>query len=145
MNIIKITSIVILVASVTILAAITIQAPTSGSSDTLTKSVEYGCTPDFWKNNLELWEIAGVDYNDDFDETFGKNNFEPDITLKQAISKEGPGLNHLARSGTAAYLNALVDTEIDEIAVRDAVHFGYVHQIDKYIEHCASELGEMEN
>jgi hypothetical protein len=133
MNIIKITLTLILVASVTILVPVMVLSATE------TKSVEFGCTPDFWKNNLELWEIVGIDYNDDFDETFGKNNFEPDITLKQAISKEGPGLNHLARSGTAAYLNALVDTEIDEIAVRDAVHFGYVHHIDKYIEHCASQ------
>jgi len=45
-------------------------------------------------------------------------------------------MNHLARSGTAAYLNALVDPEIDEEAVRSAVNFGYVHQIDNYIENC---------
>ena len=100
------------------------------------EKIEYECSTDFWKNNLELWEKVGVDYNDDFDETFGKNNFEPNITLEQAINAEGLGLNHLARSGTTAYLNALLDPEIDEKAVKSAVYFGYVHQIDNYLENC---------
>lgn len=100
------------------------------------KEIEYGCSSDFWKNNLELWNKVGLDYNDDFDETFGINHFEPDITLEQAINMEGVGMNHLARSGTAAYLNALVDPEIDEDIVKSAVHFGYVHQLDNYIENC---------
>ena len=133
MNVIKITLVVIFVVSVTILI------PVMVLSDTPTQSVEYGCTPDFWKNNLELWETVGINYNDDFDVTFGKDNFEPDITLKQAISAEGPGLNHLARSGTAAYLNALVDPKVDEEVVRHAVYFGYIHQFDKYIEYCSSQ------
>jgi hypothetical protein len=146
MNTIKITLIVILVAaSVAILAAVTIQAPTMVLSATQTQSIEFGCTPDFWKNNLELWETVGVNYNDDFDETFVSDYFEPDITLKQAINAEGLGLNHLARSGTAAYLSALADPEIDEIAVRDKVHFGYVHEIDKYLEYCASQTGETQD
>ncbi len=134
--------VVILVASVAILAAVTIQAPTMVLSATLTQSVEFECTPDFWKNNLELWETVGVNYNDDFDETFVSDYFEPDITLEQAINAEGLGLNHLARSGTAAYLNALADPEIDEIAVRDKVHFGYVHEIEDYIEYCSSQTSE---
>ena len=100
------------------------------------KEIEYECSSDFWKNNLELWENVGVNYNDDFDETFGKNYFDPDITLEQAIDMEGVGMNHLARSGTTAYLNALVDPEIDEETVRTAVYFGYVHQIDNYIKNC---------
>ncbi|MDH3658142.1 MAG: haloacid dehalogenase-like hydrolase [Nitrosopumilus sp.] len=100
------------------------------------KEIEYECSSDFWKNNLELWDKVGLDYNDDFDETFGKDYFNPDITLEQAINMEGVGMNHLARSGTAAYLNALVDPEIDEEIVRIAVNFGYVHQIDRYIENC---------
>jgi hypothetical protein len=45
-------------------------------------------------------------------------------------------MNHLARSGTAAYLDALVDPEIDQDIVRTAVGFGYVHQIDNYIKNC---------
>ena len=100
------------------------------------KEIVYECSSDFWKNNLELWEKVGLDYNDDFDETFGKDYFDPDITLKQAISMEGVGMNHLARSGTAAYLDALVDSEIDEETVRATVGFGYVHQIDNYIKNC---------
>jgi len=96
----------------------------------------FGCTPDFWKNNLELWEVLGVDYNDDFDETFGKDYFEPDITLQEAINAEGVGINHIARSGTTAYLNAMADPEIDEESIRTAVHFGYIHQIDGYLESC---------
>lgn len=46
--------------------------------------------------------LFAMDYNQDFDETFGKNNFEPDITLEQAQSKHGMGLNHITRSGTTA-------------------------------------------
>ena len=100
------------------------------------EKIEYECSSDFWRNNLDLWEKVGVDYNDDFDETFGRNYFEPDITLRQAISMEGLGMYHLARSGTAAYLNALADPEIDEETVRAAVNFGYIHQIDNYIQNC---------
>ena len=130
MNIFKITIIGIIVVSVTILV------PTTILSYTQEKIIEYGCTPDFWKNNLELWETVGVDYNDDFDETFGKDYFEPNISLKEAINKEGVGLNHIASSGTAAYLSALLDPVIDEQTVREAVNFGYVHQIDNYIANC---------
>lgn len=100
------------------------------------KIIVFECTPEFWKNNLGLWKIVDVDYNDDFDETFGKDYFEPNISLKEAISKEGVGMNHIASSGTAAYLSALLDPEIDEEVVRKAVNFGYVHQIDNYILNC---------
>ncbi len=105
-------------------------------SNSQEKIIVYECSSDFWKNNLELWENVGINYNDDFDETFGKDYFDPDITLEQAISMEGLGLNHLASSGTAAYLDALVDPEIDEDTVKSAVYFGYVHQIDNYLENC---------
>jgi len=98
--------------------------------------IKYECSSDFWKNNLDLWEKVGLDYNDDFDETFGKNYFDPNITLKQAISMKGVGMNHLARSGTAAYIDALIDPEIDEDIVKSAVYFGYIHQIENYIENC---------
>lgn len=100
------------------------------------KIIVFECTPEFWKNNLDLWKIVDIDYNDDFDETFGKDYFEPNISLKEAISKEGVGLNHIASSGTAAYLSALLDPVIDEEIVRKAVNFGYVHQIDNYIANC---------
>ena len=100
------------------------------------KIIVFECSPEFWKNNLDLWKVIDVNYNDDFDETFGKDYFEPDITLEEAINREGVGIDHIARSGTTAYLNALLDPQIDEETVRTAVYFGYVHQIDNYIENC---------
>ena len=100
------------------------------------KMVTFGCSPEFWKNNLNLWQEVGIEHNRDFDETFGSDYFEPNITLEEAIKREGVGMNHLASSGTAAYLNALLDSEIDEEVVRKAVHFGYVHQIDNYLANC---------
>jgi len=100
------------------------------------KIVVFECSPEFWKNNLDLWRVVEIDHNSDFDETFGRDYFEPDITLEQAIRKEGPGMEHIARSGTAAYLNALLDPEIDEKIVRKAVNLGYVHQIDTYLANC---------
>ena len=100
------------------------------------KIIVFECTPEFWKNNLDLWKVVDVNYNNDFDETFGKDYFEPNISLKEAINKEGVGMNHIASSGTAAYLSALLDPEIDEEVVRKAVNFGYVHQIDNYILNC---------
>ncbi|HUU47864.1 MAG TPA: hypothetical protein VMW55_03675 [Nitrosopumilaceae archaeon] len=103
---------------------------------TLEETVLFECSPEFWKNNLDLWKVVDVDYNSDFDETFGKDYFDPNITLKQAISKEGVGMDHIASSGTAAYLSALLDPEIDEEIVRKAVNFGYVHQIDNYLANC---------
>ena len=78
----------------------------------------------------------GLDHNDDFDETFGKDYFDPDITLEQAIKRQGVGMDHLARSGTTAYLNALADPQIDEENIRRAVNFGYIHQIDNYLSDC---------
>jgi len=64
-----------------------------------------GCTPGYWKNHLEDW--AGLSPGDDFDETFGVNLFNPDITLDQAVNARGGGVNKLARHGTAALLSAL--------------------------------------
>jgi len=109
------------------------------------KTIVFECSPEFWQENLDLWKVAGVNYNDDFDETFGKNYFEPDITLAQAITKEGPGMNHLARSGTAAYLNSLLDPGIDEEIVHKAVNLGYIHQIDNYLANCNEIEKEIPN
>ena len=100
------------------------------------KIITLGCSSEFWEENLEVWSLVGADYDDDFDSTFGKDYFEPDITLREAISREGVGMDHLARSGTTAYLNALADPEIDEENIRTAVNFGYVHQIDNYLAGC---------
>ena len=94
------------------------------------------CSPEFWENNLELWKTVGVDYNSDFDETFSKDYFEPDITLQQAISRDGVGMDRLARIGTTAYLNAMADPMDDEQSVKTAVRLGYVHQIEQYVDNC---------
>jgi len=100
------------------------------------KIVKMECSPEFWENNLALWKVVGVNPNSDFDETFGRDYFEPDITLAEAISKRGVGLDHIASSGTAAYLNAILDPKIDEEIIRKSVNFGYVHQIDSYLAEC---------
>ena len=107
-----------------------------GIYSTQEKIVVFECSTEFWQENLALWQVAGIDYNSDFDETFGKDYFEPNITLEQAINLEGPGMEHIARAGTVAYLQALLDPEIDEEIVHKAVHFGYVHQIDNYLANC---------
>jgi hypothetical protein len=98
--------------------------------------IEFGCTAEFWKNNLELWKVLGVDYNDDFDETFGTDYFEPNITLKQAINAEGTGWYRLASSGTAAYLDAIVNPYADVEVLREAVHDNHVHELDVFISLC---------
>jgi len=100
------------------------------------KIVVFQCSPEFWKNNLDLWKIVDIDYNSNFDETFGRDYFDPDITLEEAINRKGVGMDHIASSGTAAYLSALLDPKIDEEIVRKAVNFGYVHQIDNYLANC---------
>ena len=100
------------------------------------RTITLECSSEFWANNLELWSLVGLDYNNDFDSTFGKDYFEQDITLKEAIMKKGVGMDHLARSGTTAYLNALADPEIDEKNIRRAINFGYIHQIDNYLSNC---------
>ena len=109
------------------------------------KIVVLECTPEFWENNLDLWKVVGIDYNSDFDDTFGQDYFEPNITLEQAIKKQGVGMDHLARSGTTAYLSALADPEIDEEKIRSAVNFGYIHQIDNYLESCNEITIEIPN
>jgi hypothetical protein len=104
------------------------------------ENVEFGCTPEFWKNNLELWKVLDVDYNSDFDETFGIDYFEPDITLEKAINLEGPGLNHLARSGVAAYLDSIVNPHADVEILREEVHDNNIHALDKFIILCTENM-----
>ena len=103
----------------------------------------YGCTPDFWKNNLDLWAGVGVDYNDDFDETFHTDYFEPDITLKQAINSEGLGWNRLASYGTAAYLDAHVNPYADIEIIREHVHDNSIHALDIFLYLCEKNTGEL--
>jgi len=104
------------------------------------EEIEFGCTAEFWKNNLELWKVLEVDYNADFDETFGTDYFEPDVTLKQAINLEGPGMNHLASSGVAAYLDSLVNPYADVEILRESVHDNHIHALDAFIALCTENM-----
>lgn len=63
-----------------------------------------GCTPGFWKNHPEVWAIPT---NTNFDGVFGRNAFNPDITMLAAVNLNGGHLNALSRHAAAAYLNAL--------------------------------------
>ena len=110
--------------------------------ETSTKNIDFGCTPEFWKNNLELWQVLDVDHNADFDETFGSDYFEPNITLKQAINLEGPGLNHLASSGVAAYLDSIVNPYADVEILRENVHDNHIHALDTFIILCTENMAK---
>jgi len=113
--------------------------------NTSIENVEFGCTVEFWKNNLELWKFLDVDYNSDFDGTFGSDYFEPNITLEQAINLEGPGLNHLARSGVAAYLDSLVNPYADAEILKESVHDNHIHSLDVFISLCSENMGVEKN
>ena len=108
--------------------------------NTSIENVEFGCTPEFWKNNLELWQVLDVDYNADFDETFGSDYFEPNISLKQAINLEGLGLNHLASSGVAAYLDSIVNPYAESEILRENVHDNHIHALDTFILLCTENI-----
>ena len=94
---------------------------------------------------MELWKILDVDYNSDFDDTFGSDYFEPNITLEQAINLEGPGLNHLARSGVAAYLDSLVNPYADAEILKESVHDNHIHSLDVFISLCSENMGVEKN
>jgi len=122
------------------LAVILVSIFSGLQEETSIEKVEFGCTAEFWKNNLELWQILNVDYNADFDETFGSDYFEPNITLKQAINLEGPGLNHLASSGVAAYLDSIVNPYAESEILRENVHDNHIHALDTFIILCTENM-----
>ena len=64
-----------------------------------------GCTPGYWKNHSGSWAATGYDPDDDFDDTFGVDYFDPDITLCEALRNGGGGVNALGRHAVAALLN----------------------------------------
>jgi hypothetical protein len=67
-----------------------------------------GCTPGYWKQpqHFGSWNGTGYATGNDFDTVFGVNLFDPNITLLQALGRNGGGVNALARHATAALLNA---------------------------------------
>jgi hypothetical protein len=70
--------------------------------------VGQGCTIGYWRNHADRWPISPTL---DFDDTFGVDLFNPDITLGTAIWLGGGDINNLARQATAALLNAWAATE----------------------------------
>ncbi|WP_017753912.1 hypothetical protein [Calidifontibacillus oryziterrae] len=67
-----------------------------------------GCTIGFWRQeqHFDDWVPTGFAPNDDFDTVFGRDAFDPNITLLQALELGGGGLNNLARQAVAALLSA---------------------------------------
>lgn len=63
-----------------------------------------GCTPGFWKTHPDVWPIAT---DTDFDATFGRDAFQPNISMLAAVELKGGQLNALSRHAAAAYLNAI--------------------------------------
>lgn len=139
MNFIKI---IILPSIVIGLVFVVISLFSITQENTSIDNIEFGCTAEFWKDNLELWKFLDVDYNSDFDGTFGSDYFEPDVTLEQAINLEGPGLNHLARSGVAAYLDSLVNPYADAEILKESVHDNNIHSLDVFISLCIDNTGK---
>lgn len=70
-----------------------------------------GCTPGYWKQKQHFgsWTSPYVPTGagaTDFDAAFGVNAFNPNITLLEALGRNGGGINALARHAAAALLNA---------------------------------------
>jgi hypothetical protein len=114
---------------------------------------DQGCTPGYWRNHADRW--VGVLPTDDFDDTFGVNLFDPNITLGKAIWLGGGGVNAFARHATAALLNAFAAEEEDDYGqtvnypytvaeviqwVQDAVANGTIEATKNLFE-AANELG----
>lgn len=137
MNSIRILLLSLIPIGFTILLILTVNP-----ENTSFENIEFGCTAEFWRENLELWEVLDVNYNSDFDGTFGSDYFEPDVTLEQAINLEGPGLNHLARSGVAAYLDSLVNPYADAEILKESVHDNHIHSLDAFISLCIDSTGK---
>lgn len=67
---------------------------------------EQGCTPGYWKQPQHFDSWTGYSTGDSFNTVFGGTYFSPDITLLQALGRNGGGINALARHSVAALLNA---------------------------------------
>lgn len=79
-----------------------------------------GLTPGYWKNHVEVWDDAGWTANGKtltpslgFESLFGIGNFtfrdegaDGILSLQEALGNRGGGADALARSATAAILNA---------------------------------------
>jgi hypothetical protein len=65
-----------------------------------------GCTPGYWKQSQHFDSWAFYTTSQSFNTVFGGTYFTPDITLLQALGRNGGGINALARHSVAALLNA---------------------------------------
>jgi hypothetical protein len=65
-----------------------------------------GCTPGYWKQSQHFGSWTTYTQNADFDATFAVDFFNPNITLLEALGRNGGGVNALARHGGAALLNS---------------------------------------
>lgn len=98
-----------------------------------------GCTPGYWKNHLDDWLPTGYFPGDDFDATFGVDNFDPDITLEEAVNAKGGGVKKLARHGTAALLSAAHSDVNYPYTVAEVIAFVQAGDADSLAD--ANELG----
>jgi len=87
----------ILVVLVTVLALL----PTTAlAGDT---PPDWGCSPGYWKNHIEDWSPVTTDTK--YNALFGGYDFDPDITLLQALRLRGGRVLSIARHNAAEYLN----------------------------------------
>ncbi len=65
-----------------------------------------GCTPGFWKNNLDAWPPTGFSPSDSFESIFMRDAFVGDPSLLEVMNLKGGGVNRLSAHAVAALLNA---------------------------------------
>jgi hypothetical protein len=100
------------------------------------EAIQNGCTPGFWKNHGDLWDVTGFQTTDSFNYTFAVRAFNPDRTLFQALKAGGGGANALGRQAVAALLNA---------SALGAASFGLsVHQVKQLVQNAFAPGGDIE-
>jgi hypothetical protein len=100
----------------TVLAAASILSMTASSFTTNSFAHEGndGCSPGFWKNNLDFWPIST---DTTFAEAFGKEiPGKESLTLQEMLNSGGGGVNAMFRQGAAAYLNSVYESTYGEEA-----------------------------
>jgi hypothetical protein len=99
-----------------------------------------GLTPGYWKNHLAAWTDYSPD--DSFSGVFGISSVkEEGLTLEDALSLKGGGINALSRHAVAALLNAS-DPDINYPASVDEITSIFIFvssaidedQLDDWIE-----------
>jgi hypothetical protein len=103
----RIVALIMLAAALVAGTALAKQAD-GGSTTANASVVQYGvgddgCTPGYWKNATGSW--SGFATTDLFDTVFGVN-YNPTLTLLDALNLQGGGFEALARHAVAALLNA---------------------------------------